>query len=202
MLMALRAFSGRWGVRNACLFTLGVMCGFRISELLVLRICDVARDGRVMPTVTVPRRHMKGRKRGRTVWLNPSAQQAILNQISALRARGRMLPDTPLFLAQSRLFARAMSRVQAWRVLDDVFRECSIAGSTGTHCMRKTFARRTLEYFRAELARGEHIDPMLATMKALGHEDMKSTLAYVSFDEAALKRALLVMSGDFGRAAA
>ena len=38
---AYAAFSGRQAARDRCLFVLGVSSGFRVSEMLSLRIADV-----------------------------------------------------------------------------------------------------------------------------------------------------------------
>jgi integrase len=57
-----QSFHGRYAKRNEALVVLGVACGFRISELLSLRVGDVLQHGRIVDRVTVARRFMKGGK--------------------------------------------------------------------------------------------------------------------------------------------
>ena len=73
-----RSFGGRYAARDRALFLLGVHTGFRISELLSLRVGDVWQYGRLTETVSVARRHMKRKRQGRTIALHPVASQAIL----------------------------------------------------------------------------------------------------------------------------
>jgi integrase len=61
-----RSFSGTFAKRNKALFILGVRSGFRISELLSLRVGDVLQHGKIVEHVTVARAHMKKKLEGRT----------------------------------------------------------------------------------------------------------------------------------------
>lgn len=170
---------------------MGVLAGFRVTELLSINIGDVVRDGRVTAFLTVRRGNMKGRKCGRTVKLNEEAQRAILDQVRALRAIGRMTPGTPLFLSQA---GDRLTRQGAWAVLKASFRRCGVAGPVATHSMRKTFAFRVQRHFKGEAARGMHVDTFGETFRALGHTDPKATTHYLSFDEGAQHRALAGMT--------
>ncbi len=44
------------------MFEFGIRSGFRTSEILSLTVGDVFRDGRILPSVTVQKCWMKGRK--------------------------------------------------------------------------------------------------------------------------------------------
>jgi integrase len=55
-----QSFGGVYADHDKTLFLLGVKSGFRISELLSLRLGDVWAHGRLVDRVTVPRRYMKG----------------------------------------------------------------------------------------------------------------------------------------------
>lgn len=48
-----QSFGGIYADRHKALFLLGVKSGFRISELLSLRVGDVAQHGRLNDRVTV-----------------------------------------------------------------------------------------------------------------------------------------------------
>jgi site-specific recombinase XerD len=48
-----RSFGGTFGKRNKALFVVGYRTGFRISELLSLRVGDVQQHGKVVDQVAV-----------------------------------------------------------------------------------------------------------------------------------------------------
>ena len=72
-----RSFGGTYAARDRALFILGLKSGFRISELLSLRVGDVLQHGRLVDQVTVRRAHMKQQTEGRTVPLHAEAKQAL-----------------------------------------------------------------------------------------------------------------------------
>jgi site-specific recombinase XerD len=174
----LQSFSGVYAKRNRALFILGVKAGFRISELLSLRVGDVrAKHGTVLDRVTVARRYMKGKREGRTVHLHYDARTALHAWLEAMeKALGRPLdPDLPVFCSHKRDqtgMAKAISRVQAWRILDAAFDACEITGKLGTHCLRKTFAQNIYEKTGHDL---------LAVKTALGHTNISTTERYLGF---------------------
>lgn len=174
---AVRSFEGRYAVRNRCLFVLGIVCGFRITEMLSLRIKDVVAGGRVRSYVKVPRRNMKGSKEGRTAYLPPEGQRAVLEQIRALE-----YPASADFLFRSQWAEnKAISASQAHRVLVGCFDSCGIVDQVATHSLRKTFADRMYTHFLERVAAGEGVDAFTETSLALGHRDPASTRHYLSF---------------------
>jgi integrase len=54
-----RSFGGEFAKRDEALFMLGVEAGFRISELISLRVKDVLQYGAIRERVEVAKRHMK-----------------------------------------------------------------------------------------------------------------------------------------------
>jgi integrase len=54
-----RSFGGTYAARDRALFMLGIKTGFRIAELLSLRVGDVWQHARVVDQVTVQRAHTK-----------------------------------------------------------------------------------------------------------------------------------------------
>src|SRR5262245_52278435 len=114
------SFSGRYAARDRALFLVGVKTGFRITELLSLRVADVFAYGQVLERVTVQRRYMKGElgkgKESRTVPLHPVAQQALARWLAELKTWILLTPQTVVFKRQKGL-NRPMSRRQAWGIL-------------------------------------------------------------------------------------
>lgn len=170
-------FSGRYSTRNRCLFVMGVLAGFRIKEMLSLRVKDVVANKRVRMSLRVARKHMKGSKSSRTVYLAREAREAIYDQIKALEWPGK---DVYLFRAQGDE-NKPISYTQARRVLLTVFDECDVSDQIGTHSMRKTFANDLYDLMLKLLADGKHVDPFMEVSAGLGHCDPKSTTHYLSF---------------------
>lgn len=177
----LEALTGPNALRDRALWILGVRSGFRISEILSLRVRDVFQSGRILERVTVPRRYMKRKAEGRTVLLHPAAREALRAWITELEARGQSGPDRVTFPSRKGT-NRPIGRRQAWRILRQAFEGAELVGNLGTHTMRKTFADRLYERLGGDLVK---------LQKALGHRSILSTAAYVSFREEEIDAAIL-----------
>jgi integrase len=175
------SFAGTFALRNKALFLLGVRSGFRISELLALRVGDVYPQGQWVTHLTVPKRHMKQRMEGRRVPLHPEARAALEAWLT--HRAGRQVLHPSLYLFPSRKGVNQPLRpVQAWQAPQDVFRACGLVGQLGTHCMRKTFAKRVYVTSNRNL---------LYTKKALGHRRLSTTEAYLDVDDAEVEAIIL-----------
>ena len=173
--------NGPSGARDRALFLLGVRSGFRISEILSLCLGDAVQAGRVVERVRVQRRHMKGKREGRTVLLHPAARAALAAWIEELRTAGYMAADS--FVFQSRRGPnQAIGRIQAWRILKRAFEQAGLTGNLGTHSMRKTFADRIYERLDGDLVK---------TAQALAHRSISSTASYLTFRESEIDDAIL-----------
>lgn len=171
----------RYHARNLALFHLGVRSGFRISELLSLKLQDVFQNGNFVESVMVARRHMKGKNASRGVPLHPDARVALEVWVRELLAAGHADPGT--FLFRSREGGnRAISRKTAWYILRKVSSACGLTGKIGTHSLRKTFAKRVYEKLGRDL---------MKTQRALGHARVTSTVSYLSFDQGEVEDAIL-----------
>lgn len=170
-------FGGTFAARDRAMFMLGVMAGFRVSEILSLRIKDVTRHGKLLDRVTVERRHMKGKKESRTVPLHSAARDALEVWIAKL---GTQSPNTYIF--QSRKGKnRPISRVQAHRILSAVFESLELEGKLGTHVMRKTFANNVHQKLGRDIFK---------TQRALGHRNIGTTVKYLAFTETEIDDAI------------
>jgi integrase/recombinase XerD len=166
--------------REGALLALGFATGYRISELLSLRIGDVI-DARGNPLrhVAVKAANTKT-KEGRTVLLNTSAGKAVVALCKALLARGHSR-TTPLFIGRKSSLV-AIGRIQAWRLLRALFERAEIAGSVATHTMRKTFAAECYRLLGGAIEK---------VARALGHKSITSTVSYLSFNESEIDDALM-----------
>lgn len=176
-----QSFYGKFSNRDKALFFLGIKTGFRISEILSLRIRDVFQNGKVVDRVSVARSNMKMKTEGRTVPLHPAAIESIRCWLEDLKKIGDVSPDAFVFQSRKRS-DRAIGRVQAYRVLCNVFKEIGLTGNLGTHTMRKTFAA------NVHNAVGGNI---LMTQRALGHRNINSTVSYLQSCDEDIERAIL-----------
>jgi len=170
-------------VREKTLLTLGFSTGYRISSILSLTVGDVATNGQVHSHVTVQAKNTKT-KTGHTVLLNSDAKKAL----QALLAVIGIDSKTPLFLSQKRTVngaLKAISRIQAHRILKELFAKIGLLGSSySTHSMRKTLAKYIYD------ATGGKIEKVAAV---LGHKSLNSTLSYLSFNNSDIDHALTAM---------
>ena len=175
-----KSFYGDHARRDKALFLLGVATGYRISELLSLRVSDVYQYEKIVDTVTVQRRNMKRKTAGRTVILSAMAKRAISEWLDELGARAALEPD--MFLFKSRKGEnKAITRQMADKILRDAFAVCELAGTVATHSMRKTFANKVYDNLQHDLVR---------TQRALGHTNINSTVKYMAFREEEIDEAI------------
>jgi site-specific recombinase XerD len=178
-----RSFGGTYATRDRALFLVGVKTGFRISELLSLTIGDVYQHGQVVARVTVKRAHMKRKVEGRTLVLHPDAQAAIQAWLSELTAAGALLPSRYLFASRKGV-NRPICRETANQILHSAFVTNELSGKLGTHSMRKTFANNVYAKLGHDLVK---------TQRAMGHQNINSTVSYLSFCEDDIDQAILAI---------
>jgi integrase len=178
-----KSFGGAYAARDRALFVLGVRTVFRISELLSLRVGDVWRHGAIVDRVSVQRKHMKDRREGRTVVLHPQAQAALVAWLQTLQAKGGLLPTRDVFQSREGV-SRPISRVQAYRTLQEAYDTNGLSGKLGTHAMRKTFANRVYDALGHDLVK---------LQRAMGHKHLNNIAAYISFREEEIEAAILAV---------
>lgn len=146
-----------------------------------LTFADILDDnGEFKSLVAVSRKNMKGKRTSRSVHFNATAKRALKPWMAILKRRGIVHRTDFLFQSYSQT-NKAISRVQAWRVLTAAYAAGELTGKLGTHAMRKTFANNVYNYFLSLVAKGEAVDAFRSTSKALAHADIKSTDQYLSF---------------------
>ncbi len=164
--VVLKSISGRYATRDKAMVVLGLKTGYRISELLSLRVCDVWQHDQVIDRITVTRR--------RTVVLHPLARRALAAWLAELSHRTGTL-DPEWYVFQSHKGAnRPISRVQAWRILKAAYEANELTGKLATHTLRKTFAHRVYE------ASGHDV---VCTQRALGHAHIGTTMHYLGIKD-------------------
>jgi site-specific recombinase XerD len=114
--------------RDKLLFTFGINSGLRISDILKLTVGDV-RDKSGLTL-----RETKTRK-GKTFRFNDAILSAVKSYINGA---DKKLSDSDC-LFQSRKQCGAISRIQAYRILNDAAERIGLTEPIGTHTLRKTF---------------------------------------------------------------
>jgi integrase len=166
--------------REQALFNLGIATGFRISELLSLRIGDgVDPRDQALHYITVQASKTKT-KEDRTVPLNANARRAVEAQARHLLKQGYSR-EASLFLSRKGPGLKSITRVQAWRILKKLFTLADVLGNVATHTLRKTFAR---EVYRA-------VGKIELVQIALGHQSITSTMSYLSFNHDEVTQAII-----------
>ena len=174
-------FSAAGRTRNLLLLKLGCGSGYRISELLALRVRDVWTGTEVAKELTIARRNLKGGRgayhrsvRGRRVPLAEPVREAIREHLARI---GTDHPDQALF-STTQAKGEPMDRSAVFRVLTEACRRCGIDTTRiSTHSLRKTFVGRIYKASNHDL---------IATQRIVGHTNPATTARYLETDSAQL----------------
>lgn len=139
--------------RDLLLFTLGINTNLRISDLLRLTREDIVGNQIVI----------REQKTGKTKRIHLGDKT--LEQITPL------LPETGT-LFPSRKGGKAITRQQAWRILNDAAVRAGLNIEFGTHSLRKTFAYHAYK---------QGVDLALL-MRILNHASQRETLRYIGIE--------------------
>ena len=153
------------GLRNHCLFLLGINSGLRVSDLLALKIQDVLDErGKVRDRI-----NLREKKTGKMkdFPIGASAKKSLMEYISS---RGEYDRHDVLFLSKK---GGSLSRNQTWKILSDCAKEIGISENIGTHTLRKTFG------YHAYML-GTDITRI---QKLLNHSSPGITLAYIGITQ-------------------
>jgi len=179
-------------LRDRLLVLCGLFTGFRVGELLKLKVGDVWSDGAPRPTVKIARRFLKGgrgrRKKGVVTRVVPmhSALRAVISSYVADRY-GVLPPDPDDFLFRSRKGANApISFTQAWRLLTTAAALSGIFDRIATHSLRKTFVRSIYELTGHDLC---------VTQEAVGHKSPLTTRRYLDENAEKVQTAIMGIRG-------
>ena len=176
-------FDGRYQTRDRALFTLALKTGYRVSELLSIRVCDVFANGQMKDEVTVAACWMKGGKASRNCPLNETASNALEEWLRESKMTHPLFAQWPLFPAQGK--QKAITTRQAFRILlDAVVRAGVDSKRVGFHSCRKSYA---MACFNHPLIAGS----LPKMSKLLGHRNPSNTLRYLEWLNGDLERAVM-----------
>lgn len=175
--LVISMFFGKYKWRDRCLFILGINTGFRISELLSLKVKDVLKSEKpldISNEIRVQRKNMKGKDVSRSCVLNKQAKEAIetyfdkWKRIFGCKIEGRMF----LFRSakKNKNGEKVIRRMSANVILKMAYQKAKLEGKLSTHSMRKTFARKIYERSDKDIAK---------VQAAIGHKNINSTASYI-----------------------
>lgn len=176
---------GILSTRDACILTVGMRTGFRISEILSLNIGDVFQGGNVVECIQLNRARLKGKKCGRSVPLHPEARECLGQYISGIdwdRERYRvMYPDGAIPLFQTKNLNR-MDRSNYWGNLKKAYTGLGISSERiGTHSMKKAYCKKMYEALKGDLFK---------IQQATGHKSLDSLVRYLVMDSKEIEDAI------------
>lgn len=147
--------------RDCLLFTLGVNSGYRMNELLSLKVRHVEYG---VPGHIIDLKQSK-QDRYRAVMINEVVFPAIARWLSV---HPDPRPSAPLFLSQKTCDALTVSTCS--RMVKRWCLQAGLVGQFGSHSLRKTWA------YHMRMRYGQ---PIELIMKALGHSNPEETMRYV-----------------------
>lgn len=151
--------------RDSLLILMGVYTGFRIAEILSIRVMDVKSGKKYKDIICVTRSKMKGGKKSRECPLNPNLHEYLDKVIESERLR----PEDYLFRSPIKLDSPISVRM-ASKIYERISAHLGLEAVT-THSGRKTFAKSVYENTGHD---------MVKTQKALGHSQISSTVCYLN----------------------
>jgi site-specific recombinase XerD len=94
----LNTFSGTHKIRNQTILVLGCLTGFRISEMLSLRIKDIYVEGVILDHAYIKKANVKKQTEGKSIPLNNFAKDTLLKLVNDLHDSGYTSKDSPIFV--------------------------------------------------------------------------------------------------------
>ena len=148
----------RQGTRNHLLFVMGINIGLRISDTLKLKVKDV----RNKDYIELYEQKTKKFKRFPIVdAYKPDLDDFIVGK------------DDEEWLFASRRGGKPITRIQAYRILQDACFEAGITARIGTHTLRKTFGYHCYQKY----------DDVVLLQKIFNHSSPQITLRYIGIEQ-------------------
>ena len=167
---ALKKYLRGQNIRDYLLFVLGINSGLRISDLLKLTVEDVKGQERIS---------VREQKTGKTkdFPLSDTCKKAIQEYLKITGVKDG-------YLFSSRKGTDPITRIQAYRILNEAAQRVGIKEAVGTHTLRKTFGYH---------AHQNGID-ITRIQKLLNHSAPSVTLAYIGITKEELDNVYITLN--------
>lgn len=163
-------------LRDYALFTLGINSGLRISDLLKLRVSDVMDDkGKLRDRITI--REQKTSK-AKEFPFGETTRKALKEYLDSFEHGPNMV------LFPSKKGKGALTRQQAYNIINEAAKAVGIKEPVGTHTLRKTFG-----YWAYQSG----VD-ITRIQKLLNHSSPSVTLAYIGITQEELDNVYLTLN--------
>lgn len=143
--------------RDLLLFTIGINCGLRVSDILALNVSDVKNKTFIT---------LREKKTGKTKKIPINKK---LLPMFAEFTRGKS-EDNPLFMTK---FQNRLNRVSAYNIIKKACEAIGLKDSFGTHTMRKTFGYHHYQKFK----------DVAMLQKIFNHSCPQVTLRYIGIEQ-------------------
>lgn len=163
-IITIRKLLSQQSQRDLLLFVLGINTGLRISDLLSLQVNDVW-DGEKGKEFLIIYDEKSGEER--IFYLNNKIQTELKKYLTLSQ-----LKESD-YLFKSKKNNSAITRQQAYRIINNAAKEAGITGKIGTHTLRKTFGYHA---YRKGIA-------ISILMKIFQHHSYSETLKYIGIDK-------------------
>lgn len=185
--------------RDYMLFIVGINFGLRVSDLRMLRFCNLINDNLTFkdsfPVFEKKTRNTRKRKKNRYITINAAVIEAVTKYLE--HTPGVCLSDY-MFRSVSNnghLKNEPLAIQSIDRILKETARDVGINTRVSTHTLRKTFA-----YWTMVLGNNDQRQ-LLLLQKMFNHSSPSQTLAYIGLDrdeiEAAYKSLNLGLSKSY-----
>ena len=176
--------------RDNMLFILGINFGLRISDLRLLRFCDLLEEAaggyafkRSFPILEQKTKNTRKVQRNRHITINAAVMDAVGLYLRHVKETPKL--DDFLFVSESNHAAGALSRTSIDRILKGIGAELELPCKMATHTLRKTFA-----YHQMAMA-GNDPRKLLLLQKMFGHASVAQTLDYIGITKDEIEQAYL-----------
>jgi integrase len=150
-------------LRDYALFVVGINVALRISDLILLKWCDVLNEN---SKDFKPIQLKEGKtKKSRDIKLNKTSQKALIELLSSLGSNGM---DEYIFKSREGVNS-PLTRQQALNILKDSAAAVGIKENVGTHTLRKTWGYHAWQ---------KGFSPALI-METLNHSNLAMTKRYL-----------------------
>ena len=143
--------------RDLLIFTIGINCGLRISDMLALDVKDVYRKDSIE---LIEKKTKKYKKFPLNSKLKPMIAEFV---------KDRNI-DEPLFMS---VFKNRLERYAVYYIIKNACEKAGIKGKIGTHTLRKTFGYHHYKKFK----------DIAMLQKIFNHSSPQVTLRYIGIEE-------------------
>ena len=144
-------------LRDLLIFTIGINCGLRISDILALDVKDVYRKDSIE---LIEKKTKKYKKFPLNSKLKPMIAEFV---------KDRNI-DEPLFMS---VFKNRLERYAVYYIIKNACEKAGIKGKIGTHTLRKTFGYHHYKKFK----------DIAMLQKIFNHSSPQVTLRYIGIEE-------------------